>query len=145
MQRVDEKLQVIGLIARIFRGLQRELNKRLGELGLSYLDFSILRATSEEPRSMVYLANRYFVTQSAITVAVDRLESNGLVRRIRDSKDRRVVVVEITEKGREILKEGNEIYKKLVAEILSDVHDNEVNELIDKLTKILSKIESSID
>ncbi len=35
-----------------------------------------------------------------ITLVVDNLEKRGLVRRQRDSVDRRVVVVSLTEKGR---------------------------------------------
>ncbi|AAK41588.1 MarR family winged helix-turn-helix transcriptional regulator [Saccharolobus solfataricus] len=144
MQKIDEKLQLMNTIAKIYRGSIKEFNNRLGKLmNLSYLDFSILKATSEEPRSMVYLANRYFVTQSAITAAVDKLEAKGLVRRIRDSKDRRIVIVEITPKGRQVLLEANEVLRNLVNEMLSDVEN--VEELLEGLNKILSRIGSSKD
>ncbi|QGA53878.1 winged helix DNA-binding protein [Sulfolobus sp. E5-1-F] len=142
MQKIDEKLQLMNTIAKIYRGSIKEFNNRLGKLmSLSYLDFSILKATSEEPRSMVYLANRYFVTQSAITAAVDKLEARGLVRRVRDNKDRRIVIVKITPKGREVLLKANEILRDLVDEMLSDIED--VSELLQGLSKILSKIGSS--
>ncbi|QXJ28616.1 putative transcriptional regulator [Saccharolobus shibatae B12] len=142
MQKVDERLQLVSTIAKIYRGLIREFNNRLGKvMDLSYLDFSILKATSEEPRSMVYLANRYFVTQSAITAATDKLEAKGLVRRVRDNRDRRVVLVEITPKGMEVLENANELLRNLVNEVLSDV--NNVSELLEGLNKILIKVERS--
>ncbi|QXJ31994.1 MarR family winged helix-turn-helix transcriptional regulator [Saccharolobus shibatae] len=142
MQKVDERLQLVSTIAKIYRGLIREFNNRLGKvMDLSYLDFSILKATSEEPRSMVYLANRYFVTQSAITAATDKLEAKGLVRRVRDNRDRRVVLVEITPKGMEVLENANELLRNLVNEVLSDV--NNVSEFLEGLNKILIKVERS--
>ncbi|NON62041.1 MarR family winged helix-turn-helix transcriptional regulator, partial [Acidianus sp. RZ1] len=78
MQEINEqKIQIFSNIAKIHRAIQRELNKRLESLGITYLDFLILRALDEGQKSMVYLAKRYFVTQASITLAIDRLEERG--------------------------------------------------------------------
>jgi len=145
MQRIDEKLQIISTIAKIHRANLRELNRRLSKLNLSYIDFLVLRAISDGPRSMVYLTNKYFVTQAAITVTVDRLEEKGLAKRIRDKRDRRVVMKGIIEDGLRTLNEGMKIYEELVEEILNGINEDEIRELLSKLNLILSRIESSID
>ena len=137
----ENRIQVMSTVAKIYRAMSRELNRRLSQLGLSYLDFLVLRATSEGKKTMAYLANRYFVTQSAITASVDKLEGMGLVRRVRDTEDRRKIMIEITDKGLETFHKGIEIYKQLADEVTKDLKDDEVILLLDKLSIILQKLE----
>lgn len=49
------------------------------------------------------LARGISVSQATITGIVDRLESRGLVTRVRDMEDRRRVVIDLTEAGREVV------------------------------------------
>lgn len=49
------------------------------------------------------LARGISVSQATITGIVDRLESRGLVTRVRDMEDRRRVVIDLTEGGREVV------------------------------------------
>lgn len=52
------------------------------------------------------LAERTGTAKSNITKLVDRLEDNGLARRVPDPEDRRGVIAEITEEGRRRHDEG---------------------------------------
>ncbi len=135
----DTDISIMSSIAKIHRAFQRELNRRLEYLGLSYLDFLILKATNEGDTTMAKLAKRFFVTQSAITAAVDRLEEVGLVSRGRSVDDRRIITVRITDKGVETFMKGMDIYQGLAREILSDF--NEKEELLSTLSSILEKID----
>lgn len=54
---------------------------------------------------MTDLAAAELVTQPTMTVLVNRLEQDGLVRKRRDAEDARAVLVEITEVGRAQLTE----------------------------------------
>jgi DNA-binding MarR family transcriptional regulator len=47
------------------------------------------------------LARESGLTTGAITTALDRLEAKGYVRRVRDDRDRRKIMVEITEEARQ--------------------------------------------
>jgi len=49
------------------------------------------------------LSNKLYQAPSTITDLVDRMESKDLVKRVRDSKDRRIVRIEGLEKGHNIL------------------------------------------
>jgi DNA-binding MarR family transcriptional regulator len=51
------------------------------------------------PASSPALRRRTGLTASAVTGLIDRLEQRELVRRVRPSDDRRVVMVELTESG----------------------------------------------
>src|SRR6185369_8890557 len=48
------------------------------------------------PMTAGQLAEAVRLTSGAVTGVLDRLEAAGLVRRIRDTKDRRKVIVEVT-------------------------------------------------
>ncbi|EWG06686.1 MAG: transcriptional regulator [Candidatus Aramenus sulfurataquae] len=134
----NEDIQIFSSIAKIYRAMQRELNRRFQKLNISYLDFLILKATSEGPTTMVGLSRRFYVTQPAITSAIDRLEKYHLVERKRSAEDRRVIVITITEEGKRTFEEAVKIYTELASEILKDL--GEMDDVLMKLNKILEKI-----
>lgn len=55
------------------------------------------------PQRLTVLAAREGVTQPAMTQLISRLEESGLVRREASPEDGRVVLVVITDEGREVL------------------------------------------
>jgi DNA-binding MarR family transcriptional regulator len=52
-----------------------------------------------DPMSMTALAGHMGVTVATMSIAIDRLEDKGYVRRERDARDRRRVLLRITEAG----------------------------------------------
>jgi DNA-binding MarR family transcriptional regulator len=77
------------------------------------------------------LAEATQLTTGAITGVIDRLESKGLARRIRDDTDRRRVLVEVTDKARkkawelygELGEHGREILGHLTADEIKLITD----------------------
>jgi DNA-binding MarR family transcriptional regulator len=65
------------------------------------------------PMTAGQLAEAVRLTTGAITGVLDRLESAGLVRRIRDTNDRRRVIVEVTD---EVARQGAPVYGPLIAD-----------------------------
>jgi DNA-binding MarR family transcriptional regulator len=63
----------------------------------------ILRGARPKPAKISEIADRMITRDPDVTRLVDRLIKQGLVRRERDSEDRRVVLVEITAKGLQML------------------------------------------
>lgn len=94
----------------------------------------------EGETTMAKLAKRFFVTQSAITAAVDRLEEMKLVCRGRSSDDRRIITVKITDDGVKVFEEGMTIYKSLAEDILRDFNDKE--NLLKFLIQLLERLET---
>lgn len=72
-------------------------------MGLSMAKHSALSRLQEagEPLTLSELAERLSCVRSNITQLVDRLEADGLVRRVADPSDRRSVRAELTALGRE--------------------------------------------
>jgi len=67
------------------------------------------------------LAQRCAMTAPALTELVDSLTREGLVRRLEDAGDRRVVLVELTGQGRRELDKHREIMKRGVAALLARI------------------------
>jgi len=71
------------------------------------------------PRRLTELASREGVTQPGMTQLVSRLERDGLARRTADPSDGRVVVVEVTDAGRELLRQRRLVRATRLTELLA--------------------------
>lgn len=82
--------------------LQGRMEHAFEAIGLSWAKYGVLAQLAEagEPLSLSELAARLSCVRSNMTQLMDRLETDGLVRRINDLSDRRVVRAELTSLGR---------------------------------------------
>ncbi|KUF15245.1 MULTISPECIES: MarR family winged helix-turn-helix transcriptional regulator [Streptomyces] len=98
-----------GLLAeqllRLTRRLHRIQKRHLEPVGVTPAQSRLLRTLSsyDTPPRMADLAQRLEVVPRAVTSLVDGLEGAGLVRRVPDPTNRRVIRIELTEGGREAL------------------------------------------
>ena len=83
--------------------IEARLEQGLATVGLSPAKHAVLSqlAQAGEPLTLSELASRVCCVRSNMTQLVDRLEAEGLVRRIDDSGDRRIVRAAITPLGEE--------------------------------------------
>jgi DNA-binding MarR family transcriptional regulator len=115
------------------------LDATLSARGLSAAKLSILRelCKSSEPLPLGQLAERLTCAKSNVTQLVDRLEHEGLVRRLPYPDDRRCVRATVTEEGRrrcewglqaeseveqELFKKLSESKKEHLASLLAEIH-----------------------
>jgi DNA-binding MarR family transcriptional regulator len=78
--------------------------------GLTLAQLNVLTHMAGARRSLVLseIAEKLQCVRSNVTQMIDRLESEGLVRRLADPADRRTVRVELTELGFEKQTQGSE-------------------------------------
>ncbi|MFP3164046.1 MAG: MarR family transcriptional regulator [Acidianus hospitalis] len=100
--------------------MQKEAEKR----GLSYTEVSTLYFLKGGEKNVSSLAEFVGVNKSTMVEILDKLENEGLITRSRDEKDRRVVLVKITQKGLEELENVRQGYKNLIKDILSRSEGN---------------------
>ncbi|MBX6363269.1 MAG: MarR family transcriptional regulator [Gemmatimonadetes bacterium] len=88
--------------------LRTRITEVLCRVGLSYPKYEVLRQLREakEPLSLGALAECQQCARSNITQLVDRLEADGLVRRVQDPSDRRAVRAELTPAGATLAEQG---------------------------------------
>jgi DNA-binding MarR family transcriptional regulator len=103
--------------------LEDKLEETLAGVGLSSPKFSVLSelVSSPAPLSLSELATRLSCVRSNMTQLVDRLEADGLVRRVDDPADRRAVKAEITYEGRARQAAGASAVARLHAEFADRV------------------------
>jgi DNA-binding MarR family transcriptional regulator len=79
----------------------------------------ILWQLVESPRRSGEIAQRCGLAPASVSELVDSLERDGFVRRSEDRNDRRVVVVEITARGRREIERVGELMTAPVAKIIA--------------------------
>lgn len=116
----------------------KKLEAELERLDLTLPQFYVL-ATIGYAGGLPFseIGEKMMVTVSNLTGIVDRLEEKGLVYRDRDSKDRRVVRVALTEKGMKLHKSSIPMVEKSVSQIFSPLNKSQQKELASLLRKLI--------
>ena len=86
------------------RAAQAYAEKSISELEMCGSDFAVLEALLHKgPLPVNEIGKKVLLTSGSITVAVDRLESRGLVERRAHGTDRRARIVHLTKDGRKLI------------------------------------------
>lgn len=86
--------------------------------------------------TMGELCQKMFLACSTATDLIDRMERNGLIERVRDSADRRVIRLRVLDKGYEIIENVMEARREYLASVLEQVDEGEQRELSKALKKL---------
>ena len=142
-------LEVEGIVDRI-GGINRRIKNALRETvapyGLTAEDWSVLsslrlRKTGRRSSPGV-LARDLELSSGAMTSRLDRLEELGFVRRLPDAKDRRGVVVELTDEGRAAWDAAAEVQGRKEAFFASALSIDEQRQLNALLRKLMLAFEA---
>ena len=99
----DYTQQIIYSIRRLIQASElytKELNKTY-QVSAAQLN-CILTLYEHGPLPPSKIANHMMVKSSTVTGVVDRLEKKGLAERMRNSPDRRVITIQLTEAGKKL-------------------------------------------
>ena len=136
-----EQEVVLGLqlaSARIIEPWERFL-KTHAELSLNqYNVLRILRGSHPAGLPSGEIAGRMVYRDPDVTRLVDRLQKRGLLTRLRNQRDRRVVTVRITEKGLDLLARLDEHVDRYPRRVLANVGPTKLKQLIGLLEQVLS-------
>ena len=126
-----------------FQVAAKYLYAGLEETGIDDTDFRILEALlNKGPLPVNTIGPKVNLTPGSISVAVDRLLDRGLVSRVESHQDRRVRVVSLTSKGKELIAP---VFRKHAAEIrkvFADASPKELRSLETMLKRIGKRAES---
>lgn len=98
-------------IMRVQQLILAELDAALKPYGITFARYEVLVLLSFSSSGQLPLSKigeRLMVHPTSVTNAMDRLESQGLVRRVADKDDRRRTFAELTPEGKHILAEATE-------------------------------------
>ncbi|GGK30513.1 putative HTH-type transcriptional regulator YsmB [Caldalkalibacillus thermarum] len=126
-EQVFEIERELRYISSIIKQKGREI---LADFPITPPQFVALQWLNEEGDMTIgELSNKMYLACSTTTDLVDRMESNGLVERVRDTNDRRVVRIHLKEKGKNIILDVLKARREYLASILSNFSQEQVAEL----------------
>jgi DNA-binding MarR family transcriptional regulator len=102
-----DNIAILGRLHRCNSRYQALLTEEVNAHGLGAAGFDVLaalrRSGPDFRRTSGQLATVGLISTGGLTQRIDRLEHDGFVERQRDPDDRRVVYVQLTERGRELV------------------------------------------
>jgi len=114
----------------------------LRETGIDDTDFRILEVLlNKGPLPVNTIGPKVNLTPGSISVAVDRLLARGLVSRVESREDRRVRVVSLTSKGKELIAPVFRKHGAEIGNVFADATPKEVRSLEMILKKIGKRAE----
>ena len=126
----------VGKLEAAFTKIMKKLGPQMSNLegGLTPPQFYVLGLLRKKQLTVTEMADLMQVQPSAITAILDRMHRSGFILRERSEIDRRVVVVKITEKGKEahvksqkkrliVMKEYFSQFEKEELELLLNIYE----------------------
>jgi DNA-binding MarR family transcriptional regulator len=130
-QEIHQQKPFVSLEEEAFLGLQRTASLLLQSLGrelkghdltpAQYNTLRILRGAGPDALTCGEIGERLVSPGPDVTRLLDRLEQRGLVTRLRDAEDRRVVRARITEQGLDLLATLDEPVGRMLARLLGSL------------------------
>ncbi|WP_207667106.1 MarR family winged helix-turn-helix transcriptional regulator [Lachnoanaerobaculum gingivalis] len=100
-------------------------------------DIHVIRAIGiNEKKNMSMIAKELAVTIGTLTISINSLVRKGYVIKERSEKDKRVVFVNLSSKGKAAFSRNEELYDQMVNSMLEDLEDNEMDILMRSLLKV---------
>jgi DNA-binding MarR family transcriptional regulator len=116
--------------------LDAELERDAG-IPLRWYDALVHLEETPDGLRMNELAERILYSKSGFTRVVDRLEDAGLVRRVRPEKDRRSILLVLTDQGRKTLEQARRHHRHAIEQHFSrHLSDSDIKALTRALEKV---------
>lgn len=122
-------------ISRLYneQALKHDLSASIG--------YVLLNINTKEGTPATKIGPQIGVEARSLTRMLNNLEESGLIKRVSDEKDKRLVRIFLTEKG----KEKKELAKKVVKKFNQAVRDQIPEEKLEVFFEVMEKINSIID
>jgi len=131
---------IIDNLRRVFQILNEQSKKVERETGITGPQLWTIKTINElSPINVSDLASKLYLHPTTVIGIIDRLEKQNLVKRRRSKDDRRVVWIELTAKGNDLVKSAPEVAQGLLVSGLEEISANNLIE-IDRSMKHLVKI-----
>ncbi len=145
---MDVKSAINRVLVRLFRRINVLEEKAICKdefKNITLNEAHVIEAIGESGESnMTAVAKALDVTTGTLTISVNSLVRKGLVNRERSEEDRRVVLVSLTEKGRELNRLHTQFHDRMISEITDKLDEEEIRTLaraLDKLNDFFSSCE----
>lgn len=138
---MDQAREVLNqILVHLFNDILKVEEKSLAKgpfKELTMTDMHTIEAIGfNKARNMSSIAKDLSITVGTLTIAINHLVKKGYVERIRSSKDRRVVLVSLTNKGKAAFRHHMEFHNRMVENIVGAMEPEELAILTNSLKKV---------
>lgn len=129
-------------IVRVAERLKREQGAIFKSYGITFPQYNVLRVLCTYEGGKATTTNvcrKMLVSGPNLSALLKRLEKRGFVKRERDPNDERVILLEITPKGTNVLANIEEEKEENLNKFFSDIPEEENRHITRTLVKILNK------
>ena len=138
----DHTKQIVFSIRRLIQASElytKELNKKY-QVSTAQLN-CILTLYEYGPLPLSQIAKHMMVKSSTVTGVVDRLEKKGIALRIRNSPDRRVITIQLTETGKKLAENAPPPIQQKIIDGLKQTDKNKVEQIVSSLNLLTSMLD----
>lgn len=142
-KKIDLALSTWVKLARASSVFNKKTIEQIRTFGLTQPQFGVIECLGHLGIMPIGdISGKLLMSCGNATTIIDNLEKEGLVERIREKQDRRVIKIGLTEKGQNLF---NEIFPKhakyvsQLCDVLTEEEQNQLSFLLKKLGKSLEK------
>ena len=134
----EDPVQLADLLHRLTRRLRRAQAERLAPLGLTPAQERALRLITrgDDPPRMTELAERLGIVPRSLTTVIDALEEVGLVSREIDPRNRRAILLRLTDRGLAVRDELREARRRAADDLFAPLAPADRETLGDLLSRL---------
>jgi DNA-binding MarR family transcriptional regulator len=133
---------IVFLIRKLIHGEKlytKELNKKYQITAAQLNCLLVLHHYGPLPLSQI--ARHMMVKSSTVTGVIDRLEYKGLVARARNSPDRRIINIRLTDIGEKTAEDAPPPIQQRVIDGLNRLSEGELDQIVNSLTAITTMLD----
>jgi DNA-binding MarR family transcriptional regulator len=138
----DHTAQIIFSIRRLIQANElytKELNKKY-QVSSAQLN-CILALYEYGPLPPSKIARHIMVKSSTVTGVVDRLEKKGLAERMRNSPDRRVITIQLTEAGKKLAQNAPPPIQQKIIDGLKQTEKTKIDQIVRSLNMLTDMLD----
>lgn len=144
---IDPEVEgVVSRVSAINKHVSRVFDETLEGHGLNHGEYRLLlrltTRTHDNRMSAGELSRALMLSSGAMTNRLDRLENAGLIRRVPDPRDRRGILVELTDRGAAQIDAAVTEQAAKEIDVMSALTPRELSKLNQLLRKILVSLEA---
>jgi len=147
---IDPEVEgVVGRLSAINKHISRTFDETLARHGLNHGEYRLLlrltTRTDDNRMTAGELGRALLLSSGAMTNRIDRLETAGLVERVRDPRDRRGVLVALTDSGRTTIDHAVTEQAAKEIDVMGVLGASDIKQLNKLLRKVLTSLEKTVE
>ncbi|AOT73020.1 MarR family transcriptional regulator [Geosporobacter ferrireducens] len=132
---------MIQRLVRVFQLIERDQIKIFGVTSTQC--YCLLELLKVERLTMNEISHKMNLDTSTMTRVIDKLVRDQMISRERQEEDRRIVVLELTEKGKDVALQLNQSIRKYYKNIIQNLPEGQVENVLNAVFLLLNAFDKA--